>query len=116
MSFAYIDDGLILTMSSSLNINIAKLQAAFEAISEWLTANGLEIQPEKIELMHFTKGPDPTSPPFTLPGRHPIVAQKFVKWLGFYLDRHLNFVYHTRMMATRASATVRAMGILGNTV
>ena len=117
VSFAYVDDGALLTFSSTLAINITKLQAAFGAVSQWLNANGLEVQPAKLELMHFTKSNDPTSPPFHWPGlQAPIVAHKTIRWLGFFLDRHLNFVEHTKIMAARASATIRAMGILGNTV
>jgi ribonuclease HI len=116
LSFAYIDDGALLTFSSTLDINVKKLQEAFRAVSGWLTENGLEIQPEKLELMHFTKGRDPSSPVFHLPGQRPIAAPKTIRWLGFYLDRHLYFTHHSKMMAARATATGRAMGILGNTV
>jgi ribonuclease HI len=116
ISFAYIDDGVILTFSSTLDINIIKLQTAFGLVTEWLTANGLKIQTNKLELMHFTKGPDPSSPTFPLPGQHPVVAPRTIRWLGFYLDQHLNFIQHTKIMAARATATIRAMGILGNTV
>jgi ribonuclease HI len=116
LSFAYIDDGALLTSSSSLNINVDRLRPAFEIVSSWLNANGLEVQPNKIELMHFTKGPDPSSPPLRLSGLPPIVAPKTIRWLGFHLDRHLLFTHHTKTMAARATATVRAMSILGNTV
>jgi hypothetical protein len=116
ISFAYIDDGVLLTFSSTLDINVLKLQEAFGAVTGWLTENGLEVQPEKLELMHFTKGHDPSSPVFRLPGQQPIIAPKTIRWLGFYLDRHLHFTHHTKIMAARAAATGRAMGILGNTV
>jgi ribonuclease HI len=116
LSFAYIDDGALLTFSSSLETNVERLRLAFEAVSGWLTANGLEVQPNKIELMHFTKGPHPSSPPLRLTDLPPIVAPKNIRWLGFYLDRHLLFTQHTKIMAARATATVRAMSILGNTV
>ena len=104
-SFAYIDDGAIITFSPSLNTNVTRLQNAFNDISHWLTANGLQVQENKIELMHFTKGPDPSSPALRIPGMSAIVAPKTLRWLGFYLDRHLNFTHHTRVMAACASAT-----------
>jgi ribonuclease HI len=116
ISLAYVDDGTLLAFSSSLDNNIEKLKIAYGIVSGWLSDNGLKVQPEKLELMHFTRGPDPSSPPFTLPGHNPIVAPKAIRWLGFFLDRHLTFVHHTKVMAARATATIRAMGILGNTV
>jgi ribonuclease HI len=66
--------------------------------------------------MHFTRGPDKSSPTLHLPGQIAISAPKTIRWLGFYLDRHLNFTHHTQIMANRAAATTRAMKILGNTV
>jgi len=66
--------------------------------------------------MHFTRGPDRSSPPLLLPGQSAISAPKTIRWLGFYLDRHLNFTHHTKIMANRAAATTRAMRVLGNTV
>ena len=116
ISFAYIDDGTLLTTSSSLDINVERLQSAFDTLTRWLTANGLQVQPEKVELMHFTKGPDKSSPPLRLPNQRPITAPKTIRWLGFHLDRHLTFVEHTKILAARATATARAMKILGNTV
>ena len=115
-SYAYIDDGVILTSSPTLDTNVTKLTQAVEILSNWLTENGLEAQPSKFELMHFTKGPDPSSPPLRIPNHPPIVAPKHVRWLGFQLDHHLNFIQQSKVMASRTIATARAMGILGNTV
>jgi hypothetical protein len=116
ISFAYVDDGALLVFSSTLEINIKKLEKAFNVVFHWLTNNGLEVQVAKVELMHFTRGPDSSSPPLHLFNQHSIVAPKTIRWLGFHLDRHLHFTHHTRILAERASATVCAMKILGNTV
>jgi hypothetical protein len=115
-TLAYMDDGSLIAKSKSLDTNIGKLQTAFKIITESLTASGLEAQYQKLQLQHYTKGPDPTSPPFQIEGHPPIMAPKYIRWLGFYLDRHLNFTHHTTIMANRATSTIRAMGILGNTV
>ena len=115
-SYAYMDNGAIMVCSSTLKINMTKLQNAFQVVIKWLTANGPKVQPSKIELMHFTKGPDSSSPALHLPGTEPIVAPKHLRWLGFFLDQHLSFIHHTKIMAMRVTATARAMYILGNTV
>src|SRR5262249_24305511 len=111
ITLAYIDDGVLLTSSSSLDINMTRLQSAFNTITHWLTANGLQVQPEKVEMMHFTKGPDGSSPVLCLPGQRPIAAPKSIRWLGFHLDRHLTFVQHTKILAARAAASTRAIKI-----
>jgi hypothetical protein len=103
--FAYIDDGALLTTSKSLDTNVTRLQNTFMVLTKWLTNNGLQVQAEKVELMHFTRGPDSLSPPLQLPGIHPITAPKTLQWLGFHLDRHLNFIEHTKIMAARAMST-----------
>jgi endonuclease/exonuclease/phosphatase family metal-dependent hydrolase len=113
---SYVDDGTILATSKSLETNIELLRNAYEIIFAWLKDNGLEVQPEKLELMHFTKGPDPSSPALKIADYPTITAPKNIRWLGFFLDRHLNFTHHSKVMAARAAATIRAMGILGNTV
>ena len=66
--------------------------------------------------MHFTRGPDKNSPPLQTPNQRPIVAPKTIRWLGFFLDHHLGFTPHTNTMANHAIATIRAMGILRNTI
>jgi len=71
----------------------------------------LEVPPEKIELMHFTRGPDKNSPPLRPPNQKPIVAPKTIRWLGFFLAHHLGFTHHTKTMANHAIATIRTMGI-----
>ena len=116
ISFAYIDDGALLTSSHSLDINVERLKSTFHILTQWLTANGLQVQPDKVELMHFTKGPDKSSPPLRFPNLRPITAPKTIRWLGFYLDRHLTFVEHSKILAARATATAHGMKILGNTV
>ena len=110
------DDGTIMACSSSLDTNITKLQNAFQVVLEWLSANGLKVQNSKVNIMHFMKGPDGSSPALRLLGAQPITTPKHLHWLGFYLDRHLNFTHHTKVMATRVTATARATNILGNTV
>jgi hypothetical protein len=110
------DDRVILTSSSNLETNTKRLLPAYEIIARWLDDNGLEVQTKKIELMHFTRGRDPSSPPLWIPNQNPIVAPKVIRWLGFHLDHYLNFIQHTKIMAARATATINAMKILGNTV
>lgn len=116
-SLAYIDDGVLLTSSSSLSINTSRLQNAYPILEKFLTDNGLCVQPKKLEIMHFTRGPDKENPSFQLPGlERPIIAPKSLRWLGFHLDRHLHFTHHSRILAAKATKTIRAMRILGNTV
>ena len=66
-TLAYVDNGVLLTSSSSLSINTTRLQNAFPFLEKALTDIGLSIQLKKLEIMHFTRGPDWGNPPFHLP-------------------------------------------------
>ena len=114
---AYVDDGILLTSSSSLAINSTRLQNAYPILEKALLDIGLIIQPKKLEVMHFTRGPDQENPLFHLPGlNRPILAPKSLCWLSFQLDRHLHFTHHTKILAAKATRTVHTMHILGNLV
>ena len=111
------DNSVILTSSSSLLINTTRLQNTYPFLEKALSDIGLSIQPKKLKIMHFTKGPDQESPPFHLPSlNHPISAPKSLHWLGFHLDCHLHFTHHTKHLAAKATRTVHTMHLLGNLV
>ena len=81
------------------------------------TTQSDHVQPKKLEIMHFTRGPDRENPPFHLPSlNQPIIAPKSLCWLGFHLDHHLHFTHHTKILAAKVTRTVHAMHILGNLV
>ena len=76
-TLAYIDDGILLTSSSSLSINTTRLQNTFPILEKALMDIGLSIQPKKLKIMHFTRGPDWENPPFHLPSLdRPIIMPK----------------------------------------
>ena len=68
-TLSYIDDGVLLTLSSSLSINTTRLQNAY-FLEKALMDISFSIQPKKLEIMHFTKGPDQENPPFHLPSHN----------------------------------------------
>ncbi|KAB5588312.1 hypothetical protein CTheo_8243 [Ceratobasidium theobromae] len=45
-----------------------------------------------------------------------IHLSKWVRWLGFSLDQHLNFKTHVERLATRAKSMLGGMKMLGNTI
>ena len=116
-TLAYVDDGVLLTLSSSLSISTTRLQNAYPFLEKALMDIGLSIQPKKLEIMHFTRGPDQENPPFHLPSLvQPITPPKSLHWLGFHLDCHRYFTHHTKLLAAKATRTVHAIHILGNLV
>ena len=99
------------------SINTTRLQNTFPFLEKALTDIGLSIQPKKLEIMHFTRGPDQENPPFHLPSlNQPITVPKSLHWLGFHLDCHLYFTHHTKLLAAKVTRTVCTMCILGNLI
>jgi ribonuclease HI len=116
----YVDDGLIIAVSPSLETNCQMLSEAHAAVAGSLMAAGLPTDPQKNELIHFAHR-WPEHPPSALikdnagqPLR--VLPQKVVRWLGFYLDHNLNFKEHIRRMANAAMSVVKMLNILGNSI
>ncbi|KAF8623926.1 hypothetical protein AX17_007254 [Amanita inopinata Kibby_2008] len=119
---AYVDDNGIASVSHSLNVNIDRLELAFNTIVNKLSAIGLSIDADKTELIHFPRTPgDPSAEPhinINPPNdrAHSIRPQQVIRWLGIYFDRRLNFKTHIANMATKARSTLAGLKILANSV
>ncbi|KAB5591465.1 Reverse transcriptase from mobile element jockey protein [Ceratobasidium theobromae] len=117
---AYIDDIMILTTATSQEGCVSNLIDDIHDLTDALGDFGLSAEMSKTELIHFAR----TSHCMTknLPVRlgdraedivHP---SEWVRWLGFFLDRRLNFKTHVKRLATRAKSMLGGMKMLGNTI
>ncbi len=96
----------------------------FELVFTHLGRVGLGIEPDKLELMHFRRAKaakwseqEPLGPKLKLKvdgRRHLLVPKQSMRYLGFFLDPKLTFREHIRFYAAKASSTVSAMRMLGN--
>ncbi|KAF8749499.1 Reverse transcriptase (RNA-dependent DNA polymerase) [Rhizoctonia solani] len=80
---------------------------------------GLEFELPKSDLIHFIRSArTPHSNPsltFSHFGTDTVISPKdVVQWLGFYLDRKLNFKEHIQTMAVKARATLAGLRMLAN--
>ncbi|KAF8632101.1 hypothetical protein AX17_004926 [Amanita inopinata Kibby_2008] len=89
---AYVDDNGIASVSHSLDVNIQRLELAFNTVVNKLSAIGLSIDADKTELIHFPRTPrDPSSEPhinILPPNEHArtVRPQQVLRWLGIYFD------------------------------
>ncbi|GJE98412.1 hypothetical protein PsYK624_146420 [Phanerochaete sordida] len=126
----FVDDGLISVASpivpgdhSALDMNNAILAHAFHDLNGDLERLGLGVETDKLELMHFRKrtrprattlGPDLV---LQIAGRlHRVTPKEEMRYLGFYLDPALSFRSHIKFYTTKATSTVAALRMLGNSV
>ena len=109
-----------MAFSPSLQENVEILACVLILVIQKLKEIGMSIDLSKLELQHFTrcKG-DNLRPPLRaiLPSGPVVVTPpKVLQWLGFYLDCHLSFREHVKIMAARSGSIITGLHCLGNTV
>ncbi|KAF8644940.1 hypothetical protein AX14_009330 [Amanita brunnescens Koide BX004] len=126
-SLFFVDDGIIITASPSLQTNIAVLRLYLLLLLQVLADIGLQVETSKTELMHFFA--------FELSAarRLAIVQQPHLtftwkqvaydiqpasrwRYLGFYFTPTLDFLFHVQYYTNKAFSTIRACTMLGNSV
>ena len=121
----YVDDGCIFATSKTFSGVVTKLHQLATLVRDWLQCMGLQVDPDKSELMFFHspcpspyKGVPPTSisvtmgslPPFSLmPAPH-------ICYLGIFFTPTLNWGVHVNVLTTHAQSSLWALCILGNSI
>ena len=124
----FVDDGVIITASPSLQTNVAILRVYLLLLLQALSEIGLQIEASKTELIHFFA--------FELSAARRLVAVEHqphldftwrtvrydippsARWryLGFYFTPTLDFSFHVQFYTNKAFSTIRACAMLGNSV
>ena len=126
-SLFFVDDGIIITASPSLQTNVAVLRLYLLLLLQALADIGLQVETSKTELIHFFA--------FELSAarRLAIVQQPHLtftwkqvdydihpaprwRYLGFYFTPTLDFSFHVQFYTNKAFSTIRACTMLGNSV
>lgn len=117
---SYVDDMGFLAISDSLHENTLVLEWTLQQATRELDALGMSIDPTKCDLMHFSwKRSDDSSPSivttlYNKPLR--ITLPKYIRWLGFFLDRKLSFKHHINILLARGRHVITGIQCLGNTI
>ncbi|KAF8663360.1 hypothetical protein AX14_006991 [Amanita brunnescens Koide BX004] len=123
----FVDDGLIITASPSLQTNVAVLRLYLLLLLQALSDFGLQVETSKTELMHFFAFELSAArrlaivhqPHLTFRWKQidydiPPAAQ--LRYLGFFFTPTLDFSYHVQFYTNKAFSTIRACTMLGNSV
>jgi hypothetical protein len=119
---AFIDDFSILTFSNSFTENVETLRQAVSVVANVLTQLGLSFELPKSELVHFAanKAAMSSNPDVVLDrpdgGTHTVRALSSLRWLGFHLDRRLDFQDHVKKMAAKGLSVIAGLRVLANCV
>ncbi|KAF8662009.1 hypothetical protein AX14_007127, partial [Amanita brunnescens Koide BX004] len=123
----FVDDGIIITASPSLQTNIAILRLYLLLLLQALGDIGLQTEASKTELIHFFAFE------LTAARRLAIVQQPHLtftwkqvhydiapaprwRYLGFYFTPTLDFSFHVQFYTNKAFSTIWACSMLGNSV
>ncbi|KAG9088664.1 hypothetical protein FRC06_001931, partial [Ceratobasidium sp. 370] len=118
----YVDDFTILAHSATFDSNNAILKNAVDEAAGWLSRLGLSFELEKCELIHFAAHKrdlalNPDIHLRTSDATSGVVrAAHTIRWLGFFLDRRLDFKSHVSKMATKGLGVISGLRLLANTL
>ncbi|KAJ6133707.1 hypothetical protein N7523_000029 [Penicillium sp. IBT 18751x] len=136
-AFGWVDDVCIVVISEIYARNIEILQQSFGKAAIWAKRHSAKFAPDKFELIHFSNPRQPPPPvwiprqprdiyefyveerddhmPLELPGQT-ITPSSHAKYLGVWLDKHLDFTTHRNKVIAKANGRLEAFrGITGST-
>ena len=119
----YIDDGAIFACGKEWTNIEESMRYGYSMCINWLTRAGLNIEPDKTELMFFRKPRECTEPPpyihLPLPMQsmyYQVQRLTMIQYLGFFFDACLNWMQHVEIMCNRTRVTLKALQLLGNSI
>ena len=107
--FHFADDTNLLKIDDSIKKMEKLINVDLKILYNWLLANKISLNCDKTELIFFRK------PGYKVPDMkikmngHRIIPSKNIKYLGIYIDQHLNFNFHCEMLSKKLK---RANGML----
>ena len=101
-TYHFADDTHLLNFSHSVESLTKKVNADLKALSTWLNANKISLNPKKTEFIVFYSKNKNISPSthLKLLGQR-IYPSQSVKYLGVHLDAHLNWKTHISTLANK---------------
>ena len=106
----FADDTNLIIKNNSLKQIKKYLNFDLCNLASWFKANKISLNASKTEMLIFRHPNKPINCDLKikLDGKR-VSPSKYVKYLGILIDPHLNWNYHTKMLATKLS---RAVGML----
>jgi hypothetical protein len=122
----YVDDGAIYAISATTTATATQARQYYSEVLKWLDDNGLQANPLKTKLMMFRPthanpnlvGANVLGARYTDPNLSPnhITTVSHLRYLGVYIDHHLDWTRHITIMANRTRSNIWGINILSNSV
>jgi hypothetical protein len=120
----YVDDGCLYAVGPTFISALDKVTRLFETVLGLLQRMGLEVDPDKMEVMFFhprimdNHGKRPDTATIAL-GNGKTLAIKLsvsICYLSIFFTPRLDWKLHVTTMANRTRSTVKALGVLGSSI
>ena len=114
---SYIDDVSFLAIGADTEDTSTALRQSFLDIEHGLAKIGMNLDPTKSELIHFShRHHDDLSFPLQITPTFTISPSNTVRWLGIFFDSRLTFNKHVDILCNRARTAANGLRVLANTV
>ncbi|CAG4985383.1 unnamed protein product [Parnassius apollo] len=100
---AFVDDVLLIVSAKDVNTLQTNTNRALEIILEWGQSVKLTFGPTKTQAIAFTRKAEEA---YLIMGRHTLVFQRSIKFLGVIIDRKLLFADHVKTVSTVAAVAL----------
>jgi len=104
----FIDDISLLTYSKSTQRNVRNLEKAYRKCLNWARSHGSRFNPDKSELIHFTRRRKAHKASINLEGEL-IKPSKSIRFLGAFIDEGLTYKAHLKTLNTRVPTLLNAL-------
>ena len=115
VTIGYADDTNLLSVGKTTGHTVTQLRRAWATCEEWADEYGMQFEPAKSELMHFTRAHAADSTRLRI-GSATVQPVQSARFLGIWLDRKLRWKEHTRRVKAKIERQNRALyGIAAST-
>jgi len=114
---SFVDDGLFISQSNSIDISISRLYCSYNVLTNLLEKFGLVVEHSKTEIFHFNRSHGVFNPPplnLSPLGGNILLPSNTWKYLGFIFDKKLTFHQHVDFYMNKAISMVKYMKLLSN--
>ena len=112
--FGYADDTALLRVGHTLEETARLATQDIDELMAWGAANGVSFDPDKTDVIHFTRRMNDTSPPI-IHGGTAKTPTNAIRWLGVWLDKKLAFRTHVDHWTAKAGKIAGHLRSLCNT-
>ncbi|TVY22109.1 hypothetical protein LHYA1_G009140 [Lachnellula hyalina] len=104
---SYINNITLSFISTSPCKNVKILQLVAKELFQLASKNGIQFNPKKSKLIHFSIGERAKLAPLILLDRTIVLLKQTVKWLGIYFNALLQFKEHITIYTAKAKSIFR---------